>query len=73
VPATIFCAQSNEYGRGNPAFPRPLHVLALSARNPEALGALVQRYAQALDGPELVSESLEDLFLNMTTRLEDRA
>ncbi|WPB81675.1 type I polyketide synthase [Archangium violaceum] len=47
--------------------PRPLHVLALSARNPEALGALVQSYEQALGGPGLASESLEDICFTANT------
>ncbi|AGC47278.1 polyketide synthase [Myxococcus stipitatus DSM 14675] len=34
--------------RAEEAFPRAVHLLALSARSPEALGALAQRYEEAL-------------------------
>ena len=47
--------------------PRPLHILALSARNPEALGALAQRFEQALGGPDLGAESLEDICFTANT------
>ncbi len=48
-------------------FPRPLHVLTLSARNPQALGELAQRYEQALGEPELASQPLEDICFTANT------
>ncbi|ADO72607.1 type I polyketide synthase [Stigmatella aurantiaca] len=47
--------------------PRPLHLLALSAKSQEALGALAQRYEQVLGGPELASEALADICFTANT------
>ncbi|QQR41765.1 type I polyketide synthase [Myxococcus xanthus] len=49
------------------ATPRPMHVLTLSARSPQALNELAQRYAQALGGPGLASQSLEDICFTANT------
>ncbi|MCP3102831.1 type I polyketide synthase [Myxococcus sp. K15C18031901] len=53
--------------RSQEATPRPLHLLALSARNPEALEALARRYEASLRGPELSSAPLEDLCFTANT------
>ncbi|MBU8897887.1 SDR family NAD(P)-dependent oxidoreductase [Corallococcus sp. M34] len=45
--------------------PRPVQVLTLSARSPEALGALAQRYEEALGAPS--SEPLEDVCFTANT------
>ncbi|MCE9672544.1 SDR family NAD(P)-dependent oxidoreductase [Myxococcus stipitatus] len=47
--------------------PRPVHLLALSARTPEALEALARRHDEALGGPELASASLEDICFTANT------
>ncbi|AEI67803.1 type I polyketide synthase [Corallococcus macrosporus] len=49
------------------AAPRPLHVLTLSGRTPQALNELAQRYTQALGGPGLAGQSLEDICFTANT------
>ncbi|WP_095961649.1 type I polyketide synthase [Corallococcus macrosporus] len=49
------------------AVPRPLHVLTLSGRTPQALNELAQRYTQALGGPGLAGQSLEDICFTANT------
>ncbi|WP_426757454.1 type I polyketide synthase [Myxococcus sp. Y35] len=50
--------------------PRPHHVLTLSARTPQALGELAQRYAQALGQPELTGQPLADICFTANTGRE---
>jgi acyl transferase domain-containing protein/acyl carrier protein len=47
--------------------PRPLHVLTLSAKNPQALNDLAQRYEQALRGAALARQPLEDICFTANT------
>jgi len=56
-----------EVPRAPEAFPRPVHLLALSARSREALGALALRYEEALGGAELAAQPLEDICFTANT------
>ncbi|MBZ4398082.1 type I polyketide synthase [Myxococcus sp. AS-1-15] len=68
VNAHVLVAEAPpEAPRGPEEFPRPVHVLALSARSPEALGALAQRYDEALGSAELTATPVGDVCFTANT------